>query len=725
MPRLKHNTVFGWFVLVCILFFTAVVVSFSLMLWQELSDADRQVVLSLIGRHGSYLFGAGVLLLAGLGFAIDWVFRLYVLPLDKITEETKIIYRANPAHRIRVEGSRDVVRLAGAINAAADRFEELQRSVEERIADARVRIEEEKNILSAVLADLPEGVVICNAEGQITLYNQRARKLLEDPETPLLAAGPLPAGGFLGLGRSIFSVVEKPVITHALKDLPEKLRSGRQDLTASFVMVARNQLLLQAAAVPILSPLRELTGFVLILTDFTGRMEFFLRMDALLQTLSMEVRGALASVRSAVEVILEYPDLSAPKRDEFNRIIHREALSAGAAMDRLRSECSALIRTPVSLSAMRLRDLLDALRVKADAAAGLMLSGEPVDDRLWVKVDSYSLTLAVIFVLKRLGAEFGTGAFRWALAAKAPYLGLDFIWGGPLLKLELLRRWEQQAVTVGDETLNATLKEILARHGAELWPQPSADAARACVRLLLEAAEPPALPVLPRRRTILATARPVYYDFDLFNQAGQSPELDDRPLAELAYTVFDTETTGLEIRAGDEMVALGAVRIVNGRLLESECFDHLVQADSPLNPASIRIHGIQPEMLAGQPDVGQVLDLFHRFAEGTILVAHNAAFDMRLLQLQERRTGIRFENPVLDTMLLSAVVHPAQEKHDLESIAERLGIIIMGRHTALGDAIGTAEIFLKLLPLLAESGIRTLRQARDAARNTYYARLKY
>jgi DNA polymerase-3 subunit epsilon len=130
-------------------------------------------------------------------------------------------------------------------------------------------------------------------------------------------------------------------------------------------------------------------------------------------------------------------------------------------------------------------------------------------------------------------------------------------------------------------------------------------------------------------------------------------------------------------------------------------------------------------MLVGQPDVRQALQLFQRFAEGTILVAHNAAFDMRLLQLQEKRTGIRFGNPVLDTMLLSAVVHPAQRQHDLASIAERLGITIMGRHTALGDAIGTAEIYLKLIPLLAEMGIQTLKQAREASQKTYYAGLKY
>ena len=64
-----------------------------------------------------------------------------------------------------------------------------------------------------------------------------------------------------------------------------------------------------------------------------------------------------------------------------------------------------------------------------------------------------------------------------------------------------------------------------------------------------------------------------------------------------------------------------------------------------LRPESIRIHGIQPEMLEGQPDVRQVLRSFQRFAEGTVLVAHNAAFDMRLLQLQGEAIRHPFREP--------------------------------------------------------------------------------
>ena len=120
-----------------------------------------------------------------------------------------------------------------------------------------------------------------------------------------------------------------------------------------------------------------------------------------------------------------------------------------------------------------------------------------------------------------------------------------------------------------------------------------------------------------------------------------------------------------------------------------------------------------------------MLPAFHAYAHDTVLVAHNAAFDMRFLELKRERCGIAFEQPVLDTLLLAAVAQPAQQSHSLEAIAERLGVPVLGRHTALGDAMVTAEVFMKLLPLLAERGVHTLGQALAASQKTYLARVSY
>ena len=144
-----------------------------------------------------------------------------------------------------------------------------------------------------------------------------------------------------------------------------------------------------------------------------------------------------------------------------------------------------------------------------------------------------------------------------------------------------------------------------------------------------------------------------------------------------------------------------------------------------ISPASVAVHNITSAMLAGQPQIGEVLPRFWRFAQDTVLVGHNAAFDMRFLQLKEAATGVAFGQPVLDTLLLATVVNPSENSQSLEDIAGRLGVTVIGRHTALGDALATAEVFLALVPLLAARGIHTLGQARAASEKTFYARLKY
>jgi len=262
---------------------------------------------------------------------------------------------------------------------------------------------------------------------------------------------------------------------------------------------------------------------------------------------------------------------------------------------------------------------------------------------------------------------------------------------------------------------------VMERHGGEAWYQRDVPSQTNYFRLLLPAASGHEA----TRARQWRRSRPEFYDFDLFHHSAATDALDARRLTELSYTVFDTETTGLDPAGGDEIIAVGAARIVNGRLLQSETFETLVDPQRGVSQASIDVHGITPDLLAGQPRIDEILPRFQRFAEDTVLVGHNAAFDMRFLQLKEGRTGVKFEQPVLDTLLLAAVVHPSEPSQALESVATRLGIAVIGRHTALGDALATAEVFLRLIPLLATQDIYTLGQAREASEKTYYARLKY
>ena len=329
---------------------------------------------------------------------------------------------------------------------------------------------------------------------------------------------------------------------------------------------------------------------------------------------------------------------------------------------------------------------------------------------------------ALVSLASKLQDHYEPRELRFRLTSAGRLAYLDLIWAGPAMSSETFYTWEMEPMQIGGETSPLSLRDVIDRHAGEIWYQREKAAHRAYFRFVLPVAVPEIEPDLEERTS--GSGRPEYYDFDLFKFEDKSIDLD-RKLSELTYTVFDTETTGLEPSKGDEIIQVGAVRIVNNRLLRQETFNQIVDPERPLKPESIPIHGITEDMVRGQPNIDVVLPAFHEFCEDTVLIAHNAAFDMRFLQLKEERTGIRFTQPVLDTLLLSAVVHPNQESHKLDVILERLGITIGKRHNALEDALATGEVFLKLVKLLEDQGIVTVRQALEAAEKTYFARIKY
>jgi DNA polymerase III subunit epsilon len=725
MPRLITKSSFWLFVLLCLLFFSMVVGGLGVIIWDRLSAADQTSILRVIRQHVGELIGLGAIFIVGLAFIIDWVYRLYILPIDRLTEEVSVVFRVNPAQRIKLHGSKEAMRLVTTLNTVADYFEDMGRSVEDRIREAGTRAEAEKQLLAMVIAELPQGVLICNSQGQITLYNERAQQLLHGSERHGNGPGGPMTGGFVGLGRSVFGVLDKNIISHALGEITDKMRRGQPDLRSSLVATGRNERLMRIEIVPVLGGDRDFTGFILILTDISQQLAIERRVDTLFQTLMVKMRAAVASIRAAIEIIHGYPDLEPAKHSQMQSIIYNETLTASVAMDDAAADFNRQINANWPLARMRLSDLLEAVCRRAEEKLAVRPVFVPGESDYWVRVDSYSMSLALLFILDRLMHESAVGPLRLSPQRLENFLALDICWTGIPVRMETIRRWERQAIAIADDAISSTVKDVLDRHGTEIWAHTrNAGTGESYLRILLPAADPKT-PVRIKRSTLLPVNRPVFFDFDIFSRLDHHPELDNRMLTELAYTVFDTETTGLDPRGGDEIISVGAVRIINGKMLEEECFEQLVNPHRLIPWSSVQIHGIQPKVLEGQPDITQVLPMFHKYAEGTILVGHNVAFDLRLLQQKETLTGIRFANPVLDTMLLSAIIQPAQHSHDLEAIAERLGIAIIGRHTALGDAMGAAEIFLKLIPLLAAMGIQTLKQAREASQKTYYARLKY
>ena len=729
---MNPNNKFWWFVVIAVSITLIIISSLAVLFWHQLSPEENSVLLSIIKQNFLYIFSAVFLILAGLGFALDGIFHVYIIPTSKLVEETTLITSVNPSHRITIEGSKDIMRLAHIINEGADRYEELQKNIEQKIHFAKAKAEEEKNILAAFMSELPEGVLICNAECRILFYSKQVKYMLmgadnviPDSESGSDIASFGAGESFIGLGRSIFNIIDKNLVVHALDEIADKLEHKEADISSNFVVVGKGNKLLRAEAVPILSHLRKFTGFIIIFTDITQQTEADRIVNFMLQSLTKNIRSSLAGIRSSIEAIIEYPDMESAQLQKFREIIHHQCITLGCVLDNISSDYSSHFVTQWPLVPIPAQNLVESIRNKAEEKLDIIIDMEYSDDQNRVKVDSYSIILGMLCVLNQLRNETANRKFTCKFERKGIFVNFDFIWHGNPIKIETLRKWDHQILILKNEEIPLSLKAVLQYHEAEMWSNVcEGERDKSYLRLILPAIEIYESEKI-RRITILPESRPEFYDFDMFSQPGQIPELDNRPLNELAFTVFDTETTGLDPKGGDKIISIGSIRIVNGRLLHDERFDQFVDPERSLPFESIKIHGIQPEMLKGQPKIDKVLPFFQQFAEDTVLVAHNAAFDMRMLQINEAETGVKFINPVLDTLLLSAVVHPAQEDHNLEAIAERLGVSIVGRHTALGDAIATGEIFIKLIPLLAKMGVYTLKDARIASQKTYYSRIKY
>lgn len=195
------------------------------------------------------------------------------------------------------------------------------------------------------------------------------------------------------------------------------------------------------------------------------------------------------------------------------------------------------------------------------------------------------------------------------------------------------------------------------------------------------------------------------------------------PLRDMVFTVVDCETTGLHASAGDRLVAVGAVRVAAGLVRAEDTFDELVDPRRTIPASSIAIHGITEDMVAGARLAADVVADFATYAESSVLVGHHLEFDLGFLVPAAARADVELEPFRLDTMLLSAALFTEPgARHGLDSVSRRLGVEIVGRHTALGDALATAEVLVRMIPMLANKGIHTLGQAQVAARATDLAR---
>ncbi len=187
-------------------------------------------------------------------------------------------------------------------------------------------------------------------------------------------------------------------------------------------------------------------------------------------------------------------------------------------------------------------------------------------------------------------------------------------------------------------------------------------------------------------------------------------------LRSTTFVAFDVETTGLSA-ARHRIIEIGAVKFRAGQTVARKAW--LVNPGQPIPPATTRIHGLTDADDCEAPGFAQVCPEFMAFVKDTMLVAHNAGFDIRFIAHETHRNRVPFPpEPILDSLRLVRKWYPDLKHHGLESVAGHLGIDPGRHHRARDDAQTLAEVFtcgLRNLP--ADT---TLSNLVEAAGNALY-----
>ena len=179
-------------------------------------------------------------------------------------------------------------------------------------------------------------------------------------------------------------------------------------------------------------------------------------------------------------------------------------------------------------------------------------------------------------------------------------------------------------------------------------------------------------------------------------------------LLDETYVVFDLETTGLDPKDGNSIIEIGAVRVRNNQIIDR--FDELIDPGMELSEEITRITSITNEMLKGNDNEENVVKRFVEWANGDILVAHNAKFDLSFMYMAYLKYSLgRFNFNVIDTLGLSKFLDPSEKYHNLTVLMERYKINWdeSKHHRADYDSEGTSLILYEMLKRLQEQNIET------------------
>ena len=404
----------------------------------------------------------GALFILAIALVIVWIFIDLALlrALSAVEKGTTIIAHSNPAHNLELPAHHLLGNLPQTIQILARKLEMAKHEVALSLRTGAMREQEQKLRLETILKELSEGVIVCDDQARILLYNFAALRTLDDNQQ-------------LGLGRSVYKLLAPAPIEHAIQLLRHRIKEHESaDNTTEFICATLGAETLLRCRLGLLSTqgpkeTRLEPGFVLTFQDVTAEIAAVHQRDDLLRNALERLRGPLANLRAAAENLTSYPNMDLDDRRSFEGIIAEECEVLSGRLNALAKDSRSLIGGEWVMADIYSADLVMSIKKRLEMAGGplLTMTGIP----LWLRVDSHALTTLIEYLVSQIHADRGVAEFDVETLMGDRRVYIDLVWQGIPISSAILNTWQKQVLheAVG----SPTVREVLRHHGGDIWSQ--------------------------------------------------------------------------------------------------------------------------------------------------------------------------------------------------------------------------------------------------------------
>lgn len=199
---------------------------------------------------------------------------------------------------------------------------------------------------------------------------------------------------------------------------------------------------------------------------------------------------------------------------------------------------------------------------------------------------------------------------------------------------------------------------------------------------------------MPVPKTYTKVIPKAYVIHEQENLFSEQTEIQNPYLIQNDFVVFDLETTGVNY-SSDKIIEIGAVKIVQGKLVET--FSCLVNPECPIPPDATKVNNITDDDVKDAYTIKEVMPDFFKFCDGCVMVSYVIGFDFNFIDFNARALGYTFTNKTDDAFVMAKTKLKGLKNYKLTTVSKHLGVSLDNAHRAVYDAIATAEVMVKLL----------------------------